>query len=137
MPQTPSVPSRVAQLSASLSQPKPMRRGTINERHMKCGQSSCPCQRDDKARHGPYYTLTQATGGKTRSRYVSEQQLPLLRRQIEAGREFRQQTEAYWAACEQWADAELEQAEPVSEVLEKGGSKRSSKGRSPRRSRPS
>lgn len=137
MPQTTSVPSRVAQFSASLLQPQPMRRGTINERYMKCGQSSCPCQRDDKARHGPYYTLTQATGGKTRSRYVSEQQLPLLRRQIEAGREFRQQTEAYWQACEQWADSELEQTAGAAEGLEKGGSKRVSKGRSSKRSRRS
>jgi hypothetical protein len=34
-----------------------------------------------------------------------------LRRQIEAGREFRQWVEAYWDACEHGADAELEQTE--------------------------
>ena len=45
---------------------------------------------------------------RPQSRYVSEEQLPTARRQIEAGREFRQQVEAYWEACEEWADAELE-----------------------------
>jgi len=106
-----------------------MRRGSINERRMKCGQANCACQRDPKARHGPYYTLTQAAGGKTRSRYVAAEQITLLRRQIEAGREFRQQVEAYWDACEQWADAELEPTQ-AAEVAEKKGSRRASSKRS-------
>lgn len=109
-----------------------MRRGSINERRMKCGQANCACQRDPKARHGPYYTLTQAAGGKTRSRYVAAEQISLLRRQIEAGREFRQQVEVYWDACEQWADAELEQTQ-AAEAAEKKGSRRASG----KRSRPS
>jgi len=135
MTKTNSVPPRVAQLSATLSQPQPMRRGSISQRRMKCGQPHCPCQRDAKARHGPYYTLTQAVGGKTRSRYVSEEQLPTMRRQIKAGREFREQVEVYWEACEQWADAELAVSEPATEGAEKGGSPRSSRARSSRRSR--
>jgi len=113
-----------------------MRRGSINERTMKCGQANCACQRDPKARHGPYFTLTQAVGGKTRSRYVDSGQLPVLRRQIEAGREFREQVEAYWEACEQWADAELEQTE-AAEAAEKKGSVRASGKRWPKKSKPS
>ena len=109
-----------------------MRRGSINERRMKCGQAHCACQRDPRARHGPYYTLTQAAGGKTRSRYVATEQIPLLRRQIEAGREFRQQVEAYWHACEQWADTELEQASAPRLKDEKKGSRRASAKRSGR-----
>jgi len=124
-----ALPPQVAELSAALSQPRPMRRGSINERRMKCGQTHCACQRDPKARHGPYYTLTQAAGGKTRSRYVAAEQIPLLRRQIEAGHEFRQQVEAYWDACEQWADAELEQTQ-AAEAAEKKGSRQASGKRS-------
>jgi hypothetical protein len=113
-----------------------MRRGTVNERRMKCGQANCACQRDPKARHGPYYMLTQAAGGKTRSRYVGADQVPVLRRQIEAGREFRQQVEAYWDACEHWADAELEAAE-AAEAAEKKGSRRALGKRSGKSSRRS
>ncbi len=124
-----TLPSQVAELSAALSQPRPMRRGSVNERRMKCGQPNCACQGNPKARHGPYYTLTQAAGGKTRSRYVVAEQVPVLRRQIEAGREFRQQVEAYWDACEQWADTELEQT-PAAQAAEKKGSRRVSGKRS-------
>ena len=121
-----SPPSQIAELSTALSQPRPMRRGSVNERRMKCGQANCACQRDPKARHGPYYTLTQAVGGKTRSRYVAADQVPVLRRQIEAGHEFRQQMEAYWDACEQWADAELAQTPAATAAGEKKGSARAS-----------
>jgi hypothetical protein len=131
-----SLPPQVAELSAALSQPRPMRRGSVNERRMKCGQAHCACQRDPKARHGPYYTLTQAAGGKTRSRYMAAEQVPVLRRQIEAGREFRQQVEAYWKACEQWADAELEPT-PAAEAAEKKGSRRASGKRSGKNSKRS
>ncbi len=131
-----SLPPQVAELSATLSQPRPMRRGTVNERRMKCGQANCACQRDPKARHGPYYMLTQAAGGKTRSRYVGADQVPVLRRQIEAGRQFREQVEAYWDACEHWADAELEAAQ-AAEAGEKKGSRRTSGKRSRKSSRHS
>ena len=120
-----ALPPQVAELAAALSPPRPMRRGTVNERRMKCGRANCACQRDPKARHGPYYMLTQAAGGKTRSRYIEAEQVPRLRQQIEAGREFRQQVEAYWEACAQWADAELEQGR-TAEAAEKKGSRRAS-----------
>ncbi len=57
------------------------------------------------------------------------EQVPALRRQIEAGREFRQQVEAYWDACEQWADTELEQTQ-AAQAAEKKGSRRVSGKRS-------
>lgn len=136
MPNHTSLPPQVAELSAVLAQPRPMRRGSVNERRMKCGQANCACQSDPKARHGPYYTLTQAAGGKTLSRYVTAEQVPALRRQIEAGREFRQQVEAYWDACEQWADAELKQT-PAAEGGEKKGSVPSSGRRSAMKSKRS
>jgi len=107
-----------------------MRRGFLGERHMKCGKAGCPCHQDVTARHGPYYTLTQAEGGQTRSRYVAEQHVPIIRRQIEAGREFRRRVEALWEACERWADAELESGEPAAGAAEKKGFRRRSKQRS-------
>ncbi len=62
-----AVPSRVAQLAAAFSRPEPIRRGSLYERRMKCGQAACACQHDPQAAHGPYFTLTQKVEGKTRS----------------------------------------------------------------------
>src|SRR5882762_1317330 len=134
----PEVPPLVRELAAVLSQPKPMRRGSVSERIMKCGKASCPCQQDPKARHGPYYSLTRPMAGKTQSRYLSPEQAELAREQIEQGHKFRERVEQYREACEQWADAQLESSRAASpEAAEKGGSKPTSKRQSSRKSKPS
>jgi len=131
------VPSPVREFAAALAQPKPMRRGSVSERTMKCGQPICPCQQDPKARHGPYYSLTRPVAGKTQSRYLNREQAEIARQQIAEGHKFRQQVEHYWVACEKWADAQLEgsQAAASSEAAKKGGSPRSSKSKSAKRSK--
>ena len=63
------IPDRIRQLASDLAQPQPMRRGSVSKRTIKCGKPGCACAHDPKARHGPYYSLTQAVGGKTRSRF--------------------------------------------------------------------
>jgi len=137
MPTSPPVaPPPVRQLAAELADPKPMRRGSLSERTIKCSKPNCACARDPKARHGPYYSLTQAVEGKTRSRFLTAQQAQVVRQQINAGREFRGHVDALWEACEQWADTQLEEAATSSEP-DKKNSKRISHPKSPRKSKPS
>ena len=134
----PEVPASVRELATVLSQPKPMRRGSLSERTMKCGKADCPCQNDPKARHGPYYSWTRPVAGKTQSRYLSPQQAELAREQIEQGHQFREQVEQYREACEHWADAQLEGVPAASrEAPEKGGSKAAFKTKSSRKSKRS
>jgi len=109
-----------------------MRRGSLSERFMKCGKAGCPCQKDDTARHGPYFSVTRGVGGRTSSRYIDAEQATVVRRQIAAAQKFRKEIAALWETCEAWADAELEATADHPEVVEKGGSKR----RSSRRLRP-
>lgn len=132
----PVVPPRIRQLAAELAEPKPMRRGSLSERTIKCSKPNCACAQDPKARHGPYYSLTQAVEGKTHSRFLTGEQADVVRQQIDAGREFRGRVDAFWEACEQWADTQLEE---VSTSLEedKKNSNRISKPKSPRKSKPS
>ena len=128
------VPAPVRTAAVALTEPTPMRRGSVAERAMKCGQPGCRCHQDPTARHGPYYSLTRADGGTTTSRYLTAAQAALARQQVEAGHHFRARVEAYWRACEGWADAQLDAAAeaPAAEGAEKGGSGR----RLPRRSSP-
>ncbi len=132
------VPAFVRKLAKELAEPRPMRRGSVSERFMKCGQKECRCQHDPQARHGPYYSLTRSEGGKTRSQYLSAEQAALVHQHVEAGQEFRDQVERYWEACEQWCDTQLEASKAASqEAAKKGASKRRSKSRSSPRSKRS
>src|SRR2546430_4085949 len=80
MSASPEIPARVRQLATELAQPQPMRRGSVSERSIKCGKAGCACARDPKARHGPYQSLTQAVGGKTRSRFLNAEQAAIDRK---------------------------------------------------------
>jgi len=131
------VPPAVQDLAASLAAPQPMRRGSVSERFVKCSKPSCPCVSDPQARHGPYYSLTRAVRGQTRSRFLTAAQAAVARRQVDAGQRFRQRLEGYWRACEQWADAELEPSAAASEqAAKKGGFQRPSRPKSSKKSRP-
>lgn len=139
MADTHEVPAAVREALAALVEPRPMRRGSFSERYMKCNKPGCPCAQRPQARHGPYFSLTRAVGGSTRSRLLSSEQATLARAQLEAGQQFRKQVEAYWGACERWADAQLDAPTAASETeaAKKGGSKKPSTRRSPPRSKRS
>ena len=131
-------PTRLRQVAAELAEPKPMRRGSLSERTVKCSKPGCRCAEDQKARHGPYFSLTRTVEGKTHSRFLTPEQAAIAGQQIETGHKFRTKLEAYWRGCEEWADRELEGRPTASDQeVEKGGSKRTSKTKSSRRSKPS
>ncbi len=131
------MPPALLDLARRLAEPTPMRRGTFSVQHLRCNRPGCTCADRPAARHGPYYRVVRVVDGKTRSRHVPAAQADLVRVQIEAGQRFRKDVEAYWQACEQWADAQLEapQAASDAETAKKGGSKRRSTPKSSARSK--
>lgn len=130
----PELPSDVRAAAAVLSQPHPMRRGSLGERFLTCGKASCACHRDPDARHGPYYSVSRVVHGQTQSRWLTAEQAAVVRAQIAAGQQFRRQVDAYWDACEHWADAELAPAAAATAAVKKGASKRPSRRKSSARS---
>ncbi len=134
----PTAPEEVRVLASQLAEPRPMRRGSVSERYVKCNKAGCACGGDPEARHGPYYSVSRVMKGRTRSRWLDAKQARQVREQVEAGQEFRKDVEAYWQACERWADAQLEAREAASdEAAKKGASKRRSRPRSLPRSKRS
>lgn len=132
------VPPEVLKLAQELSDAKPMRRGSLTERYVKCNKTSCPCGDSDDDRHGPYYSVSRVVEGRTKSRWLNGGHVDTVQRQIENGQQFRKNVEAYWQACERWADAELETPEAASRgAAEKKGSKQRFKPRSVRKSKGS
>ena len=113
MPNLP-IPSDVSALSSQVGEPKPMRRGSLSERYVKCNKPGCPCGGGEDARHGPYFSVSRVVQGKTKSRWLSADEAKVVRAQLEAGQDFRRNVEAYWQACERWADAQLEAPEATS-----------------------
>ena len=132
----PTVPAEVLNFAQQLSNPKPMRRGSVTERYVKCNKEGCLCGEREDNRHGPYYSVSRVVKGRTTSRWLDARQADTVRRQVEDGQQFRKNIEAYWQACERWADAELETPEAAARgAAEKKGFKKRSNPRSVRKSR--
>jgi hypothetical protein len=91
-----------------------MRRGSLSERTNKCSKTRVLQCQDPKARHGPYCSLTRAVEDETPSRYLTAEQAVLAHQQIEAGKGFRTQLEAYWKRSEDWADCVTPASQPDS-----------------------
>jgi hypothetical protein len=130
-----TIPPEVRALADQFAQPKPMRRGSLSERYVKCNKPGCPCAEHPEARHGPYFSVSRVVKGITKSRWLTAEQVGQVREQVQAAQQFRKQVEAYWKACEQWADTRLDTASQ--EAVKKGASKRRSQPRSSRKSTPS
>ena len=60
MPARTDVPSAVRDLARVLAEPRPMRRGTLTVRYLKCNKPGCPCAERDDARHGPYSSVVRS-----------------------------------------------------------------------------
>lgn len=128
MPQPPDLPLDVTESLARQPEPRPMRRGSLVERTMKCGKPQCPCHSDAAARHGPYRSWVRVDHGKTRTRYLDPRQAEVAAAQVQVAQEFRTWADAYFERCERWADAELESPRATSdEAPEKKGSRRRSR----------
>jgi len=49
--------------------------GNVVTRQMRCGKPGCRCKADPPQLHGPYYQWTRKVGGKTITRWLSDEQL--------------------------------------------------------------
>ena len=134
-----TVPADVRALATQMAEPTPMRRGSVSERYVKCNKPAARCSSDPRratARTTACHAWSKGQDAVPLARRA--EQAKQVREQVEAGQQFRRHVEAYWQACEQWADAELEAPEAASqEAAKKGASKRRSKPRSSPRSKRS
>lgn len=56
--------------------------GSLVRRYTRCNKPGCRCQGDPPRPHGPYWQWTRAVGGKTLTRRVTEDQVPLYQEWI-------------------------------------------------------
>lgn len=64
-----------AALATSLGEIDGVLPGSVVVRRIPCGKPGCACKTGPDAGHGPYIQWTRSVGGKTITRYLSEQQL--------------------------------------------------------------
>lgn len=135
----PSLLRRREALKETLVQVGDLRPGSLVGRYRKCGKPTCHCADKHSRGHGPSWSLTHPSGGRTTTRIIPSG--PLVERtqqQIAEYRRFKGLVAEFVALNEQLCDAQLEDAKAVSsQAEEKKGSAPRSRRRSSRKSKSS
>src|SRR5713226_10679291 len=95
-----------ASITARLTQIDDLRRGSLSARFRKCGKPNCHCAQKDSPGHGPSYSLTHASGGKTITQVIPQgPAVDRTRAQIAEYRRFRKLVQELIAVSEQLCNA--------------------------------
>ena len=114
------------QLKAGLAQINDLRPGSLTARFRKCGKPNCHCAQKDSLGHGPSYSLTHASAGKTITQVIPQgPAVDRTRAQIAEYRRFRKLVQELIAVSEQLCNAQLQPEAMVAEESKKKPLRRS------------
>ena len=68
---------RHRELTQQLAAIGPVLKGSVVQRYMPCGNPNCRCHADPPQLHGPYWQWSTAVNGKTLTRRLKPEQVPL------------------------------------------------------------
>lgn len=95
-PQAARLRQRKFQLLGRFSIPPDLLPGSLSLTHRRCGQPTCHCASD--AQGHPVWSLTFMAGGKKRVERIPNEWVEEVRRQVQAGREFKEAVAEVFAA---------------------------------------
>ena len=98
---------RLGQIQAQLASIGEFRPGSLNRRFLRCHKPGCRCADPDHPGHGPYWSLTFKSGGKTVTRSIPPQALERTRQQLAEYQRFRSLTAEFVEVSEQLCQARL------------------------------
>ncbi len=102
------------QLTASLAGIDDLRPGFLTARFRKCGKPNCHCAQKDSPGHGPSYSLTHRSGGKTVTQVIPQgPAVERARAQLAEYRRFRNLVRELIVVSEQICSAQLRDAAAV------------------------
>lgn len=125
---------RRSMLQEQLARFGDFRLGSLIHRYRRCGKRNCACADPGHPGHGGW-AVSKNVGGKTVMATVpNEEDLPEVRRQLEEGRRFWRLAQEFAEASDNLSRRRLQEA-VAKATAKKGGSKKSSRPRSPGRSK--
>jgi len=111
-----------------------MRFGSLLHRYRRCGKPGCLCSEPEHRGHGCWVISKKVAGKTVMSTVPEEDQLPVVRRQLEEGRRFWKLAEEFAEVSDELSRRRLKEAEAKA-TAKKGASGKSSRLRSSKRSK--
>ena len=81
-----------------------LRPGAISQQYNVCGNPGCRCKSTPPLKHGPYYQLSFTWKGKSSTRFVRDEELPQVEKQLENYRRLRELVDEWIRLSAELAD---------------------------------
>ena len=81
-PRISTLERRIQKIQQELATLGDLRPGSLSLQYNVCGNPTCRCKATPPQKHGPYNQLSWTHQGKSRSQFVREEDLPIVRQQV-------------------------------------------------------
>lgn len=131
---TEELEQRRLMLQEELARVGDFRLGSLIYRYRRCGKPGCLCQDPKHPGHGGWIISKKVAGKTVMSTVPHEEQVPVVRQQLEEGRRFWKLAREFAEISDELSRRKLSEAEAKA-TAKKGASKKSSRSGSPKRSK--
>ena len=84
-----------------------VRPGTLSKQFNVCGNPTCRCKANPPQKHGPYNKLSFTRKGKSGSRFVKDEDLPLVQKQLDDYKKLKELIDRWIDLGSELADLQL------------------------------
>lgn len=83
------ISNKISAIKKELSRIVSMRSGSLSQQYNVCGSPGCKCKDPvSPKKHGPYFKLKTTIGGNPTTKFVKDQNLNLVKRQLKNYKKF-------------------------------------------------
>ena len=93
--------NEIAKIKRQIADLEDLRPGTLSKQYNVCGTPGCRCKASPPQRHGPYYQLSLARKGKSKTRFVRREEVATIQKELQNYAELR-------ALVDRWIDLATE-----------------------------
>ena len=73
---------QIEKIKQDLGKVGDLRPGSLSTQYNVCGSPGCRCKATPPVKHGPYYQVSYSRKGKSSSKFVKKEDLPMVRKQL-------------------------------------------------------
>ena len=77
-----SLQARIDKIKQQITALGDLRPGNLTQQYNVCGKPHCRCKANPPVKHGPYYQVSFTWKGNSKSHFVRQQDLPLVKKQL-------------------------------------------------------
>ncbi len=104
-----SLAAKIDEVKRQLAALGEMRPGSLSTQYNVCGSPGCRCKASPPKKHGPYYQVSYTRKGKSGTRFVRKEELPVVRQQLKNYTRMRTLVDRWVELATQLADLRLAQ----------------------------